>query len=81
MNVGDLALVGAQWNTPGGFPNADVNYNSNVGVGDLGIVAANWTAAGSASGAGFGSTTIPVPPASMMGIALICGVSLAARRR
>ena len=81
VNVGDLALVGAQWNTPGAFPNADIDFSGTVSVGDLGIVAAHWTAMGGASGSSFGSTTIPVPPASIMGLALLYGVGLTTRRR
>ena len=80
VNVGDLALVGAQWNTPGAFPSADIDFNGTVKVGDLGIVAANWTAAG--GGSGFGTTAMPAPTAVLSAAAmLLLGVGVRRHHR
>lgn len=42
VDVADLALVGGQWNTPGGAPSADLNFDHTVDIGDMAIVGNNW---------------------------------------
>ncbi|MAE60138.1 MAG: hypothetical protein CMJ49_02150, partial [Planctomycetaceae bacterium] len=83
VDIADLGLVGGQWGTDGtGFPsgfNADINGDGVVDVADLGQMGGQWGLTANTS-LGSGST-VPVPGAGLMGIALIGAVGLARRRR
>lgn len=80
VNVSDLGILAAQWNTPGGVPSADLNYDHMVDVGDLGIVSANWT--DSESGSSLIPTSVPTPTVyAAAGVALLLACPRQGKRR
>lgn len=87
VDVSDLALVGAQWGTAGGSPNADVSGDGTVDVSDLAIVGANWandyrvsSTGGSSLSSTANVTSVPLP--SALGAALgLMGLTVIRRRR
>lgn len=75
VDIADLALVGAQWDTPGSPPfNADVSPppygDGSVDIGDLALVGANWTGATFTSSLS-GGVAVPLPGAGMAGLAML----------
>ncbi|MAE62255.1 MAG: hypothetical protein CMJ49_12980 [Planctomycetaceae bacterium] len=84
VDVGDLAVVGAQWGGPGGTPNGDVapllGGDGVVDVADLAMVGANW---GGGVGPAVHGDGVMVPgPAAGVGVwALLAGTWVGGGRR
>jgi hypothetical protein len=75
VNVGDLGILGANYNTPGaGWLTADFNGNGIVNVGDLGILGANY-------GGGTGGLPTSTPEPATMGLLVLGGLAVLRRRR
>src|SRR5262249_40068663 len=68
VDVNDLALLAANWHTPGDFVHGDFNFDGFVDETDLGILALNWQT-GPGAGLSFGDaaaefglpTSVPEP--------------------
>jgi hypothetical protein len=68
VNIFDINLVSAKWNTAG--PPGDANHDGIVNIFDINLISANWNAMGGAGAA----TAVPEP--SSAGLALLAVVSL-----
>jgi hypothetical protein len=69
VNVGDLALLAANWQTGRIWPEADFNGDGVTNVGDLAILASNWQVGGGA--------TVPEPATVLL---VLVGAALLRRR-
>jgi len=67
VSVGDLGILAANWNQPGGYQQGDFSRDGHVYVGDLGILAANWgNDLGGGGGGGSAVQLVPEPGAGLM---------------
>lgn len=84
VDIGDLAVVGAQWGTAGTLPfNADIAPpaapDGTVDIGDLAVVGANWSPAVTTTH--HHAAAIPAPAACVAGILSLMGIGGMRRRR
>ena len=77
VGIGDFSVLGANFNTAGGWSRGDFDYDGTVGIGDFSLLAANFNLSLSASGARGGA----VPEPTALAAASLAGGLLLARRR